>query len=217
MIRTSIRFNHKHIILLRNHYIRTKAHVIILNATIGRFAAYGLSSSGSTVVLVWVFSPRILGWCFVGQAAHGRNTWYTIRIGGDDLTFVKVSRYQGECRSDSTILDKFVGCRVCVTYQLEDNTMTAIFSWKLRHDTVSRFNAEIKEEALSRVHTRGVESIAPVRSAAGWTTGSFAVVDAKIVIQPTRHLGGVNSDSGGCKCNAEEDGDLVGVQHHKEI
>lgn len=31
------------------------------------------------------------------------------------------------------------------------------------------------------MHRRGVESIAPVGSAAGWTTGSFAVVDAKIV------------------------------------
>ncbi len=39
----------------------------------------------------------------------------------------------------------------------------------------------IKKEALSRVHRRGVESITPVGSAAGWTTGSFAVVDAKIV------------------------------------
>lgn len=94
--------------------------------------------------------------------------------------------------------------------------MTAIFSWKLRHDTVSRFNAEIKEEALSRVHRRGIESIAPVGSAAGWTTGSFAVVDAKIVIQPTRHFGGINSDSGGYKCNAEEDRDLFSVQHHND-
>jgi len=94
--------------------------------------------------------------------------------------------------------------------------MTAIFSWKLRHDTVPRFNAEIKEEALSSVHRRGVESITPVGSTAGWTTGSFAVVDAKIVIQPTRHFGGINSGSGGCKCNAEK-GDLFGVQHHNDI
>lgn len=93
--------------------------------------------------------------------------------------------------------------------------MTAVFSWKLRHDTVSRCNAEIKEETFSSVHRRGVKSITPVGSTAGRTTGSFAVVDAKIVIQPTRNFGGIDSDSGGCE--AEEDGDLFGVQHHNEM
>lgn len=47
--------------------------------------------------------------------------------------------------------------------------------------TNNRNTTYIKEEALSSVHRRGVESITPVRSTAGWTTGSFAVVDAKIV------------------------------------
>lgn len=39
--------------------------------------------------------------------------------------------------------------------------------------------------------------------------------DESLTIQPTRNFGGIDSDSGGCE--AEEDGDLFGVQHHNEM
>jgi len=185
MIRTSIRFNHKHIILRGNFHIRTEAHVIPINTPIRWFVTHGLSSGSTTVILFWIFRPWILGWCFVGQACYGGDTWYAICVCGDYLAVLKDSFHPGECSGNSTILDKFVCSCVCCIYQLEDNTMTAVFSWKLRHDTVPRHNTKIKKETLPSVYGRGVESITPIGCTAGRTTGSLTVADAKIVIQPT--------------------------------
>lgn len=60
--------------------------------------------------------------------------------------------------------------------------MTTVFSWKLGHDTMSRFDAKIKKEALSSVHRRCVEGITSIGGTAGWTGGAFTVANAEIVI-----------------------------------
>lgn len=105
------------------------------------------------------------------------------------MSIVKDSFYHWKSSGNPTVLDELISGGVCIVKQLEDDTVAAVFSWELRHDTVSGFDTEIKEKALPSVNCRGVERIAAIRGTACWAAGTFAVVNTKIVIQPTRHSG----------------------------
>ena len=60
------------------------------------------------------------------------------------------------------------------------NTVLELCSEKYIEDNDTHYTY-IKEETLPSVNRRGVESITSIGSTAGWTTGPFTVVDAKIV------------------------------------